>query len=173
VKMPRCGVHVAVEMVLVESKPPSWVMNPDGADETGERDSTGGVNRKCFTRKSWKCPVPGCYRVAAYAPTEAEEKEMALRPCSTCGMPTSARVYCAVCLKEYNENRNAERRAKRAARTGLGKGFYASAKARRKAKASPQGPLDQVGQVGFVISNGEVVPIVANAEIGVPGEATA
>ncbi|HLZ92942.1 MAG TPA: hypothetical protein VKQ28_14610 [Candidatus Acidoferrum sp.] len=133
---PRCGVHIAMEMALVESKPPSWIVHPDGADETGQQERSGCVNRKLFTRKSWKCPVPGCIRVAAYAPTEEEEKDMAARPCSGCGRATTARVYCAACLKEYNDRRNAARRAKRASREGLGKGFYAGAKARRLARSS-------------------------------------
>lgn len=149
---PRCGVHVGVVMVLSEGKAPTWVMNPDGADETGERDNRTGTNRKCFTRKSWRCPVAGCWRVAAYAPTEEEAKDLARRPCTKCGEPTTARVYCAECMTEYQVKRNAKKREERAARNGVGKGFYSGAKARRIAR-------ELRGETDFEIGGGEAAVI--------------
>ena len=85
---PHCAMHVSREMELREMGAPAWLAKPDGAEETGEADHTGGVLHKRYIRKFWKCPVAGCSRVAAYLPTEEEEKTAAARECPHCGEPT-------------------------------------------------------------------------------------
>jgi len=87
---PHCAMHVSREMELREMGAPAWLAKPDGAEETGEADHTGGVLHKRYIRKFWKCPVAGCSRVAAYLPTEEEEKTAAARECPHCGEPSDA-----------------------------------------------------------------------------------
>jgi hypothetical protein len=123
-RVPRCPLHIAVEMKLEEARAPIWLVHPDGTDGCEPKS-------KRRTRKFWKCPLEGCRRVAAYLPTDEEEKEMAARTCPRCGAPSDAdatlraigRNACRKCVREKHETR-----------MGLGKGFYAKAKALRRAR---------------------------------------
>lgn len=71
-------------MVVTEAQAPIFLTAPDGCK--------GGAVPKCKrrTRKMWKCPEVGCYRVAVYVPTEEEEKKLSERACPGCGLPTDA-----------------------------------------------------------------------------------
>ncbi len=86
---PHCAIHVSREMELKQMAAPAWLAKPEGAEDDGF-DRTGGAYRKRYIRKFWKCPVEGCSRVAAYMPTEEEEKSMAARECPRCGEPSDA-----------------------------------------------------------------------------------
>lgn len=134
---PKCGVHVATVMVLVEAKAPSWLVCPDGADQFLEDDRGGGAHKNRFQRKYWKCPMPGCFRVAAFSYEGQEE-----RKCPQCGGPSDADAIlrahgenkCGDCRRAYGRAWHAKQKEKREARAGLGKGFYASARAKRIAR---------------------------------------
>ncbi len=76
---PRCQVHLATEMTLMEVTAPAWLLIVDeDEDETAEmKQGAGGYYRgKNRTRKFWKCPVAGCRRVSAHL-REKEEAEAA------------------------------------------------------------------------------------------------
>jgi hypothetical protein len=106
-KTPRCPLHVAFEMRLLEVKAPAWVALATGEDGE-EEHAFSGHRRRERTRKFWKCPVENCHRVAAYSPAGEEEKKMAARRCPRCGAPSDAdginraigRSACRNCLRE-------------------------------------------------------------------------
>lgn len=142
---PHCQLHVATEMKLAEAVAPKWLAQAIGED--GEDNETASHRAKTRTRKFWKCPLEGCLRVAAYLPTDEEEKQMAERTCPRCGASCDAdsvqraigRTYCRKCLREKQKfidknRRDGQRRRRSEATAGLGKGFYAAAKARRLAR---------------------------------------
>jgi ribosomal protein S27AE len=116
----HCPLHVAVPMTLVKSRAPIWLVMPEGA--TGLEDEDGGIHKKRFERKFWKCPVGGCFRVEAYQLENHELKELR-RDCPSCGAPTDAGVNarmvsqftCKKCLRERSA-RNRVDRARRSQR---------------------------------------------------------
>jgi hypothetical protein len=116
----RCGVHVCVEMELLEIAAPGWLVSPDGAGETD--DGRARTMGKRHLRKYWKCPAPGCTRVAAFDAVGNGVKAET-RNCPTCGDVTDApgvRVArgdyrCNGCLREYNRRCKERMRATRAA----------------------------------------------------------
>jgi hypothetical protein len=119
-KPPKCGVHVGVAMVLMDVKAPSWLFRPDGADEMEQSEELiGGTHKKQFQRKFWKCPLAGCFRVAAHAPSE-EELAVMRKPCRKCGGETegdATRIrarngMCLKCFREYSQEKKAARDGK-------------------------------------------------------------
>lgn len=105
-KPPRCGVHIGAAMALVETKAPAWLFRPDGADEMDQSyEVVGGTGKKQFQRRFWKCSVPGCVRVAAFAPAE-EKVEKKDRACTSCGAPMDADwTRCPACIREKRQHR--------------------------------------------------------------------
>jgi hypothetical protein len=127
----RCPLHIGIEMKLEEVRAPKWLIYADDAED-------GEPRSKERTRKFWKCPVAGCLRVAAYRPTDEEEKEMSQRACPSCGAQTDVDGICRahgnnLCTKCRRE-KWAARKQRREAMAGLGPGFYQKAKALRSGR---------------------------------------
>ncbi len=122
-RRPHCPLHVCVEMALIEEAAPGWVQAAEEAEEIVVKRGRG-IHRR-WKRKSWKCPAPGCYRVAAYAPTDGEEKKLSVRKCRKCGAPSDqpgdARVTGRGSLcRSYCREKEALRVARQRARDGAG-----------------------------------------------------
>jgi hypothetical protein len=119
-RRPHCPLHVCVEMKLMDEAAPSWVQAAEDAEEVIIKLKRG-QHHKRFKRKYWKCPVAGCFRVAAYAPAGEEEKQLSARKCPRCGAASDAdginraigRTACRNCLNEKQHLRRAAEEAKR------------------------------------------------------------
>jgi ribosomal protein S27AE len=114
---PHCPLHLATPMVLVKSRAPIWLVMPEGATDMefedgavvkgGCKTADGGMHKKRFERKFWKCPVAGCFRVETYQLPD-EELNKLRRECPRCGEPTDASAMqravsqftCKKCLRE-------------------------------------------------------------------------
>jgi ribosomal protein S27AE len=119
---PHCPVHVATPMTLVKARAPNWLLMPEGATDMEFDDGVvGGMHKKRFERKFWKCPVAGCFRVQSYEMTDGELKELR-RECPSCGASTDASAMqravsqftCKKCLREKRELKRFEAGARRA-----------------------------------------------------------